>query len=434
MIPYDDILLFLAANERQCSETKEFNYKYVSLMLETNQAEFAPLSITDYLLARNVQKSGIELPSLSYSYIEGSTPDELTYLVEQLDITIYNKERIIRILNYLGLLIKDEDDKENDNVELLPLNIGHFQIFTYESLYSLYKWMDYKVIIRTAMVSKWFCKYYEYLKSSPLYQEILESSIKYGFLDRRIRLDLTGYNKDELLQLARVQYTDTNIIIEHICEEVSRDVGIYKYNKYKLIHNQLLYKCTEYLNGVLKNNYDTVLINDASNIINIVSFGPNSAVMLMNNGKVYSINNQTSLIDLITTRDKIIQIAGVNCRVLMITGNNKLYMLNSSPYMSNSNFRRPRELEIGDIKGKLLQVAVGHKFSVVLTDQGYLYGIGERNSFELIYPYKYKSQNFIASVVKVTITDDSILILNTKGQVYMIYDDNKVRQLGKVMH
>ena len=238
LIPYEDIELFLNTNEHICSIDKEFNYKQVSTMLMNNQIEFASTIIIDWYLANNIRKLGIKLPKTSVSYIKESSDEDLEYIVEHLEIKIYDKERIIRIMDYLGLLIQDDQIISNDSC---------FQIFNVESISDLYKWMDFKSMIRMKMVYKWFQKCTNDIFELPTFYYILGCSMKYHSLRNITYTKLWDYNTEELLKIGRAQYYYPNVTIEH--QYVRKKNDIIR-DRYDLKNKKLKHK---FLNGMRQN-------------------------------------------------------------------------------------------------------------------------------------------------------------------------------------
>src|SRR5438067_4101785 len=103
-IPSDDIVAFLRANNISLSSDVRQNYLNAWELIKSNAYEFAPSSISDWIIASNLATSNIELPSLKLLDIL-STPDtNLIDLTNQLTLSTIDKGRIIRILRYSNKL------------------------------------------------------------------------------------------------------------------------------------------------------------------------------------------------------------------------------------------------------------------------------------------------------------------------------------------
>lgn len=397
IIPHNDILSFLNINNKQISEHTEDNYIQASLLIRANLLELAPLTVIDWALANKLYRSKIELPSINLSYIQETPADELDYLVEQLNLRRYDKPRIIRILSYLGLLIDD-----SIRIQLVDMaeNISRFQIFTHESLELLYRWLDYKSICRSFMISRWFSEYHQCLFNSPiLLHSVLKCSIQYSLSPRC--LDLTNYTTDDLKRLGRNQYHISNIAI---------------------IDNQVYSLYDKY--GILL---------DINNIVSVAPYRWN-LIALLDDGMIYTVQEQVfktkiqmSKLNLVTTIDKIIQIVGTGNKLLMITADNKLYGWGKL----HVDVSRPIQIPTDSFKGSLVQVAVCNERCIVLTDTGSVYEL--RFSAVTSDQHKLISSSGTSEsgcVIKVGVSSEYIVLLTAKGSVYIVKNDD----VGLITH
>lgn len=279
--------------------------------------------------------------------------------------------------------------------------------------------------MRMTMVSGWFFKYDSYMRNSNMYRTILESSINSN-MHRGIQLKLSDYNNKELLRLARAQYTSNyNIIIEHaiVTNKYWHWIG------YQFTYNQLLYRVFDRCNGYISDAYDKSFLEDVSDIVNMVHFSEKILVLLKNDGKIYSLNNDTGIIDLITSRDKIMQVSSCNMYLLMITADNELYSWGKSDYVNLEDQSRPIKLPLSNVNGNLVQISVGSDFSILLTDTGYLYSIlrkrreTDNNCIRLIYPIDNKPLS-LGTIIKIQVSNMGIIILNSKGNIFVLNNAN----------
>lgn len=105
VIPYNDIVSFLEAYNLSISNDEKQNYVNAWNFLTSNDVSEVPVSICDFIIALNLNNKPIE----SYKTLDilSGNEDYLGNLAKSLTLSSNDRERIIRILGYLGLLIND---------------------------------------------------------------------------------------------------------------------------------------------------------------------------------------------------------------------------------------------------------------------------------------------------------------------------------------
>src|SRR5438105_1807949 len=83
---------------------RDKNYLLSWDLIQSRAVSKVPLSIADWITAYNINYNRTALPIYTASSILFAKDDQLTQLKELIGILNINKERIIRILSYLGVL------------------------------------------------------------------------------------------------------------------------------------------------------------------------------------------------------------------------------------------------------------------------------------------------------------------------------------------
>src|SRR5436853_3802335 len=106
-IPFADIEEFLLANGQIIPENQLDTYKLAwNLILIVDSV---PSSIADFLIALNLSTQDIKVPTYKLSQILLSSEEQLTELSNLLTLSTIERERIIRILKYLQVLVDDSN-------------------------------------------------------------------------------------------------------------------------------------------------------------------------------------------------------------------------------------------------------------------------------------------------------------------------------------
>src|SRR5437764_1494863 len=101
-IPYNDIVDYLRLNNQRIPTNRDVAYQLAENLIYSGQASEAPLSVTDWILAYNLQANKVTFPTYDALNIIMTPDNELVSLSQKLLLPEVDKERIIRILGYLG--------------------------------------------------------------------------------------------------------------------------------------------------------------------------------------------------------------------------------------------------------------------------------------------------------------------------------------------
>ena len=122
-VPYEDILSFLRAYNQPISNDKIQNYRAAWSFLTKNNVSEVPIPIVDFLIALNLSQNNIEIPVYKTRDILVPTEEidkiKLSELPTLLNLPSLDKERIIRVLNYLGAL-----DNDMSIYDVLPIEVS----------------------------------------------------------------------------------------------------------------------------------------------------------------------------------------------------------------------------------------------------------------------------------------------------------------------
>ena len=124
-VPYNDIIYLLGKNNIPMSSQKEETYDHAWKLILKNKDNinfFVPVSIADFIIAFNNQNKNIK--TYTSSSILLSSNDDILPLTKLFGFL--NKERLLRILNYLGLLKDDTskfEDLPDEVIQLILLNL-----------------------------------------------------------------------------------------------------------------------------------------------------------------------------------------------------------------------------------------------------------------------------------------------------------------------
>jgi len=129
-VPFEDIELFLSANDKTIPHIIDLAYDMTLNMLENSKYSFIPDSLTEWLIASNFSKMNVELKIYNEHDIMSYSTNELCDLSELLNTDNLNKDHLINILNYLGKI-------SNINIRSLPEDV----------LFYIMQFMDLRSII-----------------------------------------------------------------------------------------------------------------------------------------------------------------------------------------------------------------------------------------------------------------------------------------------
>src|SRR5689334_10532285 len=118
-VPYSDIKDLLITNKQEVPVNEDEAYSKAWNLIKNNPGiNVSSLFIADFIIAYNLSLQGIQANSYKTSSILLARDADLQLLSNALHLPSVDKERIIRILGYLGLL-----DNDTDIFDTLPLEV-----------------------------------------------------------------------------------------------------------------------------------------------------------------------------------------------------------------------------------------------------------------------------------------------------------------------
>lgn len=356
-VPYEDILSFLRAYDRPISNDKIQNYRDAWNFLVKNNISEVPVSIADFVIALNPP-----LNIRKYSAKEIIESPNLDELSVQLNLPYVDKERIIRILGFLNLLINDYSVYEKLPKELLSEIVLN---------------LDCKNIKLICQVSE---KFHDFCDAN--LESILRRKIK-------TRLNISKYNKQQLEKLCQMRNTkyisagqDHSLIYNSKGEIYS--FGGNNYGQLGLGDN-------------IDRNVPT-LITGLNNIID-VSADYHTSLILNSDGEVYSCGyNQEGQLGLgdYTDRNVPTLIIGLSNIVQIIASSTHSLALNTEGRVYSFGANYNGQLGIGlNYNGQtnipmlipylqgIIQISSKGNYSLALSNEGKVYAFGKNNFGQL---------------------------------------------------
>src|SRR5437764_1082097 len=184
-IPFADIEEFLLANGQIIPENRLDAYKLAWNFIPT--ANSVPVSIADFLIAINLTIQGIKVPTYKLSQIFLSSDDNLKDLVNLLALPKVNKDRIIRILKYLQILIDDSN---------------LFDTLPQEILEDILSKLDCDSLLSICKISSKLNTFCE-----TIFDKLLRNN-----LSKSIKLNLNNKNRQQLLSLCKLQKRKNSLV------------------------------------------------------------------------------------------------------------------------------------------------------------------------------------------------------------------------------
>jgi alpha-tubulin suppressor-like RCC1 family protein len=436
-ISYSDIVQFLTIYNQKIPLDKNEAYDIAWELIINNPGMNIPVpSIDDFVIAYYFLENNIVLPRYKTSDILFTPDKDLIYLSDQLNLPLVDKERMIRILGYIGSL-----DNDISIYDLLPDEI----------LANILVKLDCKTITLFCLLSKRFNKFC----STDKYTELLRTKIW-----EKIKLDTRNYDKYQLHRLCL--NLNHKIFLSITCYNKPRsfiindknqvygfgsnqggqlgffeqaDVFLHKYKDVlspKLIPNlnNIIQVCYNNDVSFFLDNYGEIYyihmdrylekhgdgyrgryrldIKKFPNIPNIaqIAITHNYLFMLDNQGDIYSaelnkiidgMGDEKDISNLVLGGNNIIQISVGNNHVLALNNNGIVYSFsvgsenrddnnygqlglgNNFPNFIVENFN-PKIIQNID---NIIQVSTGNTHSLVLHSQGYVYSFGNNNFGQL---------------------------------------------------
>src|SRR5205085_3189851 len=208
-IPLTDVIKYLSLNEQPISKNTDRIYSDAANLINSGKAMKSYYPIDDFIIANNLLSQNITFPIYNASSILLASDTELERLAYKLTLTYVDKERIIRILNYLGDINYD---------------INIFDTLPADILKNIVSYLDCKTIILICKLSTGFSKFCDIHLDN-----ILRENLK-----RKTRFNTRGYNRYQLLTLCK--FSD-NIINKNISTRydhvliLKRDGTVYSFGR-----------------------------------------------------------------------------------------------------------------------------------------------------------------------------------------------------------
>src|SRR5436853_624400 len=190
VIPTNDIISFLQANNIYSSSDIHQNYLIAWDLLRSNTYQSVPSSIADWVIAINLATSNIHLPPMKFLDILSMSDIDLQILISQLTLPNLDKERLIRILRYSDALLDDMSMLEN-----LPDDV----------LFEILVNLDCKSIVLMCRLSN---------KLDNFCQRNLDNLLRQN-LNRITGLNTYDYNRQQLINLCQSSPYIKNISAKH---------------------------------------------------------------------------------------------------------------------------------------------------------------------------------------------------------------------------
>ena len=408
-IPLNNLKEFIIKNNYIIPTRQEEIYNLVIDIIDSGDYSYITNDIIDWVKARDLRH--LPLPTYKSSEIILSPYPNLFDLSKTLNLTIPDKDRILRILTYLNKL-------DND--------ISIFEVLPVDMIKNILKNLDCKSTIL-------MCKLSTKLSKICQQENMLELILKDKFT--KIGYEVKSFSLD---------------MLQHMCSVLNRQhptMTSYGDKLYVLKDN--------YINVITFNNDLESLIEievafEVVDVIQIVYYHPNKLLLLNNNGtidyilldnyKKYKITNISNIIYILPNTNKAISADGSNFK-FDITGNMWDVLNNNTIDESNDDL----ELKANGTvyyEGKMLQdlndiidISSGNGHNLALRSDGRIYSWGNNNYGQLgienesNYPVLVPG---LDNIIKVLAGDGISLVLTNDGNIYRFgrgfdtYDFNPV--------
>lgn len=408
VIPLADINSFLSYRGYPINDNVLVNYMNVWDIINNNtlNALYVPVSISDWLIALNLRSQNIVIPVYKTTTILTSSDSDLQDLTRTFNLPSTSRERIIRILGYLGSLNNDMNVFDK-----LPL----------DAVKNIISYLDCETIFLLCKLSANFCD-----TKFPI-DELLRTS-----LYRSSKFNTNKYDTKKLMGLCK--FTDKiNISTGYNYSLVLTSTGqIYAFG---------INTSGQLGLGDNVNRREPVPItkfndNDNHNFIQ-VSAGHLHSVALTNNGSIYVFgSNGNGQLGLIT--DNIVNIPTLNSALNNIkhisAGSYHTLALNNNGSIYAFGFNSSGQLGLGNNTDKytptmindmpnIIAISAGDNYSLILNDSGEVYAFGSNLTHQLgikdgIDKNTPTIINGLANIVAISAGEYHSLVLNNKGQVY----------------
>lgn len=448
-VPYDDIIVLLTAYDKSISNEKIENYKNAWNLLINNNVSQVPVSIADFMIASNLIRNKMK----SYDILEiiGKSENDLKDLSIQLNLPSSDKERIIGVLGYLGVLnnsIFASLPAELLRIVMKNLDCKDIKLFC-ELSTEFQNFCDkgnYELVLREKLQTRMDIKNYNSKQLEQLCLTRFPKHLYGGLLATFIINDsgqvfAFGDNRDGILGLVDHDIIVKPSMISNIPKIVS--IGTKGLHTLLLTEEGTVYGFGFNDKGQLGlGDFDDrnlpVVLPNMNNIIS-VACGFDFSLILDDKGQVYSFgSNDRGRLghdDLInrnvpTPISKLNNIVGISC------GGDFSLLLNDqgNVYSFGRNFRLQLGYDSSNQSVKsptiiptlknIIQIASGLSHSLGLDNNGHVYSFGNESNGRLglgnntkdTLPTRIPNLN---NIIQVSCGEDFSLALNENGNVFL---------------
>lgn len=110
-IPYNDIAEYLTLNKYPVPKTRKGAYQAAERLIYSGKELEAPVFVTAWVIASNLFNTGVDIPTYKTSSILFVPDNNLQELAKSLSLDYVDKELILDILDILGRIEHDPNEK-----------------------------------------------------------------------------------------------------------------------------------------------------------------------------------------------------------------------------------------------------------------------------------------------------------------------------------
>ncbi len=407
-IPISDIHLLLTQNNIAVPTDNSQAYQLAQNLLLTNNLPSVPsTSFIDFIVALHVS-GNFNVPVYNLSDIQNATDEQLRPLATAFSLNMVDRQRIVRILKFLGGL--------NSDVTL-------FEQVPTELLLQTLRYADCNTISRIC-------------ESGPQFQRACNSNDFLSFM-RKVISERNGMATNNL-DFAQLR---------QICKFApAKNISAGRTHSLVLTHEGQVYYLGQLGLGNLKVAHGPILIPNLNSIVQIFA-GSNNSMVVTLDGNVYAFgDNKMDELGLPpdTSRDIPVLIPGLSNIISVSLGIDHTLALRSDGQVYSFGDNKYGQLGIRGIDrgeprlipglNNIIQVAAGDKYSLALTTNGQVYGFGLASSGQLGANYSpIYSPSLIGglnNIVQIAAGFTHSLVLNSLGQVF-IFGSSGYNDLSK---
>jgi alpha-tubulin suppressor-like RCC1 family protein len=392
-----DIIIFLEENQLKVPRTTKAIYDLAwETISENEDSTISPLSIKDFILAYNHQENLNQ--SYKTSTLLLSSDDQLRDLSNLVGLSVVRKDRLIRILGYLNLLIND---------------VSTFDTLPKDALWIIGSNLDCRTITTFRLISKRFAELFTD-------QEIVE--MRRIRLHRDTSLDLTTYTKSELDYLCLLERNKGRIA-------VGKDFYLVIFNPNQ-VGSWGRNDCGQLGNGKVSNQITKrpKIISGLTNI-KAVAAGSKHSLALDYQGKIYGFgrlyrgqSKTSGKPTLIAGLEKIVAIYAQGKTSLFLDYQGQVYRLGNFSE-EGLTYIKPTLIEIGGV----VAASLDKKGCLLLTRTGQVFGLGHNynhrlGTLENIIYHQPMLIRVPEKIISLEINQNYSWFLNNQGEVFALGD------------